>query len=66
MAKRTILSPSALHPHPSLPSLSLLVHILQEMLMIPPPLYSDARSVYSFLFHPHTNVLLLPLRPRAF
>lgn len=31
-----------------------------------PPLYSDARSVYTFLFHPHTNVLLLPLRPRAF
>lgn len=31
-----------------------------------PPLYSDARSVYTFPFHPHTNVLLLPLRPRAF
>lgn len=30
------------------------------------PLYSDARSVYTFPFHPHTNVLLLPLRPRAF
>lgn len=31
-----------------------------------PLLYSDARSVYTFPFHPHTNVLLLPLRPRAF
>lgn len=31
-----------------------------------PLLYSDARSVYTSPFHPHTNVLLLPLRPRAF
>lgn len=77
-AIRTILSPSALQPHPtatSLPSLSVTVSTsldhsscayFAEDANDLSPLYSDARSVYTFPFHPHTNVLLLPLRPRAF
>ena len=61
------LPPLSLFLHLSVPFSLSLLHILLEMLMIPsPPLYSDARSVYTFPFHPHTNVLLLPLRPRAF
>lgn len=65
MAKRTILSPSALHPHPSLPSLSLLVHILQEMLMIPPLciLMQGLSTLFSFIHIQMCSYCLFALGP---
>lgn len=55
-----------LFPTLSLPlSLFLAVHILQQMLMISPSVFW-CKVCLHFPFHPHTNVLLLPLRPRAF
>lgn len=77
MVKRTILSPSLpsnLIPLPplslssptrSLPlSPSLAMHILLQMLMISPSVFW-CKVCLHFPFHPHTNVLLLPVRPRA-
>lgn len=56
----------SLFPTLSLPlSPSLVVHILLQMLMISPSVFW-CKVCLHFPFHPHTNVLLLPLRPRAF